>query len=74
MNVKEFIEQCSKSGYSSKKECKAWCEEHPKNTYTEDDFLEVYRVSRSSRIGRGSKWQAMDGGHKTTWRNYNDAY
>lgn len=75
--VDEFTKQCVASGYVStggQKSVREWCKEHPKEYYTDEDFIEVYRsmnwrgypVSRwgwsCTANGRTTKRFLKDGG------------
>ena len=43
MTTLEFINSCTKLGYCSKQNAEYWCKLHPKDDYTEDDCIKVYR-------------------------------
>ena len=47
MLLEEFINQCVYCGYISgpnaKRRLRDWCMKHPKDIYTPEDFIEVYR-------------------------------
>ena len=43
MTLNEFLRQCIELGYANKKDRKRWCEENPKDLYSEDDFMDVFR-------------------------------
>ena len=52
----EFAELCSKRGYVSfrdggKRGVLKWCKAHPKEFYTEEDMLEVFRYFEKRKIG-----------------------
>lgn len=49
MTKEEFILQSASLGYSNKKQCKKWCENHPKDNYTEEDFEELFRWCEACR-------------------------
>lgn len=74
MTSEEFMSACFDSGYVSrrdKKHLEKWIENHPKNTYSEDDFIAVYRYFTTPKYGEdvpGGKWHYTWDGHKTTKR------
>ena len=53
MTLNEFVLTCSKRGYSTKKEAEKWCKDHPKDEYTEDDCITVYRYYDQPYLGSG---------------------
>lgn len=77
--AEEFVHECIDRGYAyrkDKKKIQAWCEDHPKNEYDEDDFIKVYRYLQRAVQDYGhevneDKWTIGYGGHKHT-KHYND--
>ena len=66
MTKKEFISQSARLGYSNKKQGEKWCENHPKDNYTEKDFEELFRWCEACREKNNSGvWHSI-GGVKTT--------
>lgn len=78
MTSEEFIQACFDGGYVSRKDrkrLKEWLERHPKESYTEDDFIDVYRYFQMPRPGdyvSNSKWTYHYDGHKTTKHYYGE--
>ena len=77
--TEEFVQECIDRGYGYRKDKKkilAWCEDHPKDEYDDDDFIRVYRYLQRSMRGRDremndEKWSYSYGGHKHT-KHYDD--
>ena len=66
MTKEEFILQSASLGYSNKKQGEKWCENHPKDNYTEEDFEELLRWVESCREKNNSGlWHSICGA-KTT--------
>lgn len=62
----EFIKTAARSGYCTKKEAEMYCGKNPKDVYTDDDYIEVYRFVRDrNHISRG---QPLYGGGTTSKR------
>lgn len=76
----EFVQECIDRGYAYRRDEKkilAWCEDHPKDLYDEDDFISVYRyLQRAVRDYKHEvnedKWSFTYDGHKTTERYTED--
>lgn len=52
----EFVKQCVSRGYVGKDHggrsgALGWCKRHPKEYYTEEDLLTLYRYFNSLKIG-----------------------
>lgn len=49
----EFAKECSARGYmwGGKQAVLRWCKDHPKEYYTEDDMIAVYRYSEANKMG-----------------------
>lgn len=76
MTCDEFIKACVDGGYvyrSEVKELKKWLEENPKESYTDDCFIEVYRHFEAIRpkFDTLGKWRSEFGVQKTTKRYKN---
>lgn len=79
MTYDEFINACVDGGYiyrSEVKELKKWLEENPKESYTEECFIEVYRHFETIRYedNISNKWRYDPfelNGYKTTKRYKN---
>lgn len=76
MNCDEFIKACVDGGYiyrSEVKELKKWLEKYPKEFYTEEYFIEVYRHFEAIRHedNISAKWRYILDRHKTTKRYKN---
>jgi hypothetical protein len=75
--VDELTRQCIRRGYVARYDrhkVTAWCEDHPKDFYTEEDLVELYRYLESPKKGdymQNSKWNYTWDGHKSTKR-YDD--
>lgn len=77
-SVDEFVKQAIQRGYaarSEKSQVIQWCKKHPKETYTDDDLIELYRYLEIPKIGannpNGKRHSTWDG-HRTTKRYYDD--
>ena len=75
MTCDEFVKACVDGGYiyrSEVKRLKEWLEQNPKESYTEEHFIEVYRHFEAIRYedNISGKWHhGYDGrlnGYKTT--------
>lgn len=67
MDKVDFIAACAESGYCSKKFAKAYVEKSGKETFTEQDFIEVFRQVYGAAHGHGMRGiYAING--KTTKR------
>ena len=45
MQAEEFINIVYNSGYATKKNAKKYTEKHPKDSYSDQDFIDVYRFN-----------------------------
>lgn len=79
MTVDEFVEQVVVSGYvpgrntaQKKKNVLEWLLLNPKQIYTPEDFIEVYRYfeypKKGEQIPHG-RWRYEGFGNKHTWRH-----
>ena len=60
MTCDEFIKACVDGGYiyrSEVKGLKEWLKQNPKETYTEECFIEVYRHFEAIRNNTSDKWR-----------------
>jgi hypothetical protein len=56
MTKDEFVKDCIRRGYigrgdGGRSSILGWCKQHPKDCYTEDDLLAIYRYFNSMKIG-----------------------
>ena len=70
MTSNEFIKVCLNMGYVAKdnrsiKSLNEWVKLNPKNSYTEEDFIEVHRCF-DGNIYTNDKWRNEHGGFKST--------
>ena len=49
MQVEEFINIACNSGYATKKNAKKYTEKHPKDSYSDQDFIDVYRFNEEKK-------------------------
>lgn len=78
----EFVAAAVKSGYCSKKSAKQYTDNHPKDFFTDDDFVEVHREtfcwsgSHSAKLrdtlGINGKTTAFSNGIKGNSSEYQD--
>ena len=62
MTKEEFILQSASLGYSNKNQGEKWCEKHPKDNYTEEDFEELFRWVEACRKNYNSGvWHSICG-------------
>ena len=70
MTADKFVIYASQCGYANRSMAKAWCDENPKDDYTDEDLIEVYRYAqRPRRGGYTSGMRPMPGGGRTTINN-----
>lgn len=75
MNREEFFAAVKASGYAWKKTAVKYAE--GRDTFTEDDLIEVYRIEQNAKESIRSdqeKYRFMFGGDKTTKRYTHDAW
>ena len=70
MELNDFIKVCSKRGYCSKKQAESWCKAHPKDKYTEDDCIAVYRHFDEPYSCNGKRTMCGPYGFCTTTKHY----
>ena len=65
MTKEKFIELASRMGYCNKKQAKEYCDESGKETFAEDDFIEVHR---HAQVKQNRRWTTKrffgDGGEE----------
>ena len=62
MTKEEFILHSARLGYSNKKQGEKWCENHPKDNYTEEDFEDLFRWVEACREKNNSGvWHSICG-------------
>lgn len=49
MQAEEFINIVYNSGYATKKNAKKYTEKHPKDSYSDQDFIDVYRFNEEKK-------------------------
>lgn len=49
MQAEEFINIACNSGYATKKNAKKYTEKHPKDSYSDQDFIDVYRFNEEKK-------------------------
>lgn len=70
MKTDDFIKLCINCGYAKKSIVLNWCEENPKDNYTYDDLIFVYRYAESPKKGgRKYGWRELKDGNRTTINN-----
>lgn len=80
MTSEEFIKACVDSGYITrfeKKKLREWLDRHPKDSYTESDFITVYRhfnTSNHNDTAHDDKWQYTGFGNRTTYKRVDYDY
>lgn len=77
MQAEEFINIVYNSGYATKKNAKKYTEKHPKDSYSDQDFIDVYRVNypdlhRSVEVG--ASCFNDPGYYHTTWQFSQNLY
>lgn len=50
MQAEEFINIVYNSGYATKKNAKKYTEKHPKDSYSDQDFIDVYRFNKEKKL------------------------
>ena len=68
MTKDEFVETACSTGYCTKKQAEEYSKD--RETFTDDDFIEVYRMADSRK--HKAPWRPLGNGAYTTKRYYHD--
>ena len=70
MNKAEFIKSASRSGYCTQQQAGEYCRNHPKDEYTEDDYVDVCRYSNKQYFKQRDNSFSLSGNGRSTKRYY----